>query len=196
MAAKKAGFGMFRVDAPDFKKVARAFEAVGEETKLRIIPKSLNFVGKQANTQIKRKLAKETGMAYGRVGRRVQLWRATPGRPVFTIHVRDRHGKITMGNYGARQQKAGVRHKAWGGKLAKGAFILRSGSGGPAVARTGPGRRAKLKNLYGPNIAREVERNQHFILAKTNELLGTKYVPEVLRLIDMALQKQKSRQGL
>lgn len=180
----------FRVDASGLEKVAKALQEVAEATRAKIISRALNRTGDQAATQMKRVLSKETGLRIGRVASVMKKIRAGGSRTRYEIIVRDKWTTITAGNFGAREVKMGVRHRAWGrSQTAKGAFIV----GGVAYHRQGP-ERMPIKALYGPNIAKEMLRGESFKVAeaKVNEV----FIPRVLHEIDRELQRVKGKYGL
>jgi len=171
-------------------KVARALEEVGREVRDKIIARALNRAGDMAATQIKRVLVKETGLRAGRVAAVMKKIRAGGSRIKFEIVVRDGWSTITAGNFGARETGVGVTHRAWGrSQTARGAFM----AGGVAYTRQGP-QRLPIKALYGPNIAREMERGQSLTVATAT--VGRVFIPRVLHEIDRDLQRVKGKYGL
>jgi len=187
----RRSFGLFRVDAPDLAKAGEALRNVGQETKTKIIVRALNRTGDSAFTQIKRVLASQTGLKVGRVASVMTKDRAHAGSLKFIITAKDKWTRITAGNFGARETKVGVSHRAWNRLTrAEGSFMI----GSVAVTRKSSAR-LPLKSLYGPNVAREMVRGNRSLLA-AQKSLGDVFVPRVLHEVDRELKKQKARYGL
>ena len=183
---------VLKVDATDLGRMSRAFRDLSVEQRDRILYRALNRAGDQAFTQVKRVLAKETGLKVGRVAPALKKRRADLGRLRYEIDARGGHLKITGGNFGARQVARGVSHRAWGRRqVAEGAFVPKGRS--VAFKRV---RRSRLpiENLWGPAIPREMVRG------KSGEAIrgkvATVFIPRVLHETERSIARAKARYGL
>lgn len=181
-----------KIDDSDLKAVGKALREVGDQTKTRILYRALNRAGDKSATQIKRVLAKETGLPVGRVGRALTKISASSGRLIYKIDAKGGYLKITAGNFKARQVRKGVSHGAWGRRqTAKGAFIPKGMS--VAFKRLSK-RRLPIKALYGPAIPREMVRGESRKVAPV--MLKQVFVPEAMRQLDRELKAAAARHGL
>lgn len=184
------GGGFIRIDLSKLEDVGRALRDVANESRTRIIAMALNRTGDMAATQIKRVLVKETGLPAGRVGAALRKIRAGGGRLVYIIEAKSGWFPITSGNFGARETRKGVSHRAWGkSQTADGAFL----AGSVAMTRVSKSR-LPIKKLWGPNIAREMERGQSGPVAQAT--VRAVFIPRVLHEIDRSIKAAKARYGL
>lgn len=181
------------VDASAIKNAAKALREVGLVTTDKLIVRALNRTGDKVRTDMKRILAEVTGERVGKIMASLHRSLAAPGNLTYTITARDKWERITAGSFGARETRAGVRHRAWGrSQLARGAFLL----AGVAVARKGRSR-LPLRNLYGPNIAREIERDQgQKITGAVYNAVAQTFAPRLLHEVDRELKRVKGKYGL
>jgi hypothetical protein len=145
-----------------------------------------------AFTRVRRVLAKETGLPFGRVGKALSKHKASAGSLTYTITARSQYFKITGGNFGARQVRKGVSHRAWGRRqVADGAFIPKGMS--VAFKRLGP-KRLPIKALYGPSIPREMIRGQSGAVIR--QMVATVFIPRALHELRREIVRVKSKYGL
>lgn len=179
-----------KVDTREIAKVGQALSEVGLAVRERVLYRALNRTGDMATTQVKRTLAKETGLKVSRIGQALKKTRARPGFLTYAIDARGGFLKITTGNFGARQVRAGVSHKAWNRRqTAKGAFMV----GRVAFKRLGRAR-LPIRALYGPAIPREMVRGHSEQVIQG--MVATVFIPRTLHEIDRELKKAKARHGL
>ena len=137
---------MITIDS-NIKEMTRALTRVQK----RVIPQATSAaINKTARTvfkEIKRDVAKDTGLKQKDVAERMTLIKSNKYNQSATIHMRGRWFNLIRFN--ARQTKKGVRAKAWGkSKLYKGAFIANKGR--TVFARKGK-KRLPIRGLVGPN---------------------------------------------
>lgn len=183
---------VLRIDASDLGDMAKAFRYVSLEARDKILYRALNRTGDQAFTAVKRVLSKETGLKIGRVARALNKRKAFTGRLAYEIVARGGFLKITAGNFGARQVRRGVSHRAWGRRqTAQGAFI----PSGYSVAFKRLGReRLPIRALYGPAIPREMVRGESDQAIRGK--VRTVFIPRVLHETERAIASAKGRYGL
>lgn len=133
----------------------------------KAMAEEINYTGNRALTQIRRKLADQTKIAYGQMMQAVTLRPASPRRLMANIKVKDKVpdlGKF-MTSYTSRPKswrakgwRQTMRIRVWAGSQkfpvrAKNVFVADFGRGRMfIVARKGKGR-LPLKVLSGPNLA-------------------------------------------
>ena len=180
------------IDASDLGDMAQAFRDIARDEKTKIIHRALNRTGDQAFTVVKRVLAKETGLKVGRVARHLKKNRAGPNLLRYEIEARGGYLTITKGNFGARQIRKGVSHKAWGRRqTADGAFIPK----GRRVAFKRLSRaRLPIKALYGPSIPREMVRGESDKAIRIK--VAAVFIPRVLHETNRSIARAKRRHGL
>lgn len=116
------------------------------------LTRSLNKTLDQVKTQASRDIAGAMGMKVGAVKKRLKKIRA--GRDRLSAVMRADHYAPNLIEFGARQLKKGVSHKAWNRRQRqKGVFIIpgKHSGKGVVVARRGKGR-TPLKTIYGPTL--------------------------------------------
>jgi hypothetical protein len=139
--------------------------ALGERANMAM-SRALNHEGAKALTQVKRSLAKQSGMKYSDLSK---LTHAVPSSPsTLTYQIRVSGKETNIAAFGGRQTAAGVSASPWGERhVFAGTFMVYAHAGeqglsgivaeGSALAfkRVGKGR-LPIHPLYGPNIGREV----------------------------------------
>lgn len=146
-----------------------------------IVARALNRAGDQATTALGRQLAKETGLGVSKVRGSVHARRASRSDLVYTIKVDG--GAVPLSEFGARQQKKGVSARPWGiRRIFPGTF---QGVAGARVFKRQGKARLPIQQLYGPDLAKEVERGQSLdVVAKTaQEAFSKRVAHEVARMI-------------
>lgn len=127
-----------------------------------IISRALNRAGDQATTALGRELGQDTGLAVRKVRESVRAKRSSQYDLVYRIVVKG--GAIPLSEFGPRETRRGVSARPWGQRrVFPGTF---QGVAGERVfKRTGP-ERLPIKQLYGPDLAKEVERGQSLAVVK------------------------------
>lgn len=140
--------------------VLRDFRGINRKVVDKAIVTALNKTGKEVSTEAKRKLSDATGLKKGTVAKRIKIEKARRNKETTTIKIGGRY--LNLIEFGGRQTKAGVSHKAWGQRqVARGAFIFTGKNSGKRLVgkrvkgqKTGTGK-ARIKGLYGANIPTE-----------------------------------------
>ena len=110
--------------------------------------------GNEARTQVKRTLTKQTGIKYGLIDKAIETkFREKPG----LLYALEATGEETNLNlFGAVQRKKGVSARPWNvRRVFRSSFFVR----GKVYHRLTP-KRGPIEPLYGPNIARELVKDQ------------------------------------
>ena len=120
------------------------------------IAKALDAVGNKTKTQLKRAVAKQAGVKAGRVEAALSVRQAMgSGQGTFTIVARD--VTLSLKEFGARQTRAGVSAAPWNKRrVFPHTFI---GPNGHVFVREGKAR-LPIKKLWGPNIPKEMVKDQ------------------------------------
>ena len=120
------------------------------------IAKALDAVGNKTMTQVKRSVAKQAGVPVGKAGAVLSARQAMgSGQGTFTIVARD--VTLSLKEFGARKTRAGVSAAPWAKRrVFPHSFI---GPGGHVFVRQGKGR-LPIKKLWGPNIPKEMVKDQ------------------------------------
>jgi hypothetical protein len=128
--------------------------------------RALNQEGNKARTQVRTAVAKQTGVAKGRLG--LVTRSSTPATLTYTISASGRESNVAA--FKGKQVAAGVSAQPWGQRrIFEHAFMLKAvkgiegavsadAEGGKLMAfvrRPGGGRTA-LRPVFGPNLGREI----------------------------------------
>lgn len=148
-----------RVDLLD-EAVARfgnQLSALGNGLARTVMARALNHEGDKGRTQVKRALVKQTGIKYGKVNQAVKTIHANAGSLLYTLEARG--DETNLGLFGARQGKRGVSAAPWAKRrVFKKSFAIGAYSG-KVYTRTSK-KRFPLRPLWGPNIARELVKDE------------------------------------
>lgn len=122
----------------------------------QVIPQAsstaLNKTTRTVSKEIKRDVAKDTGLKQKEVAERMSLVKANKHTQAAYIKMSGRYFNLI--HFKARQIKKGVKAKAWGkSKLYRGAFIANKGR--TVFARMGK-KRLPIRGVAGPNPAVEL----------------------------------------
>lgn len=140
-----------------YKRYGDALQAIGNRDARQVFARALNRGGDQGRTQVKRSLVAQTGIKYGLINKTVKTVRAQPNRLVYTLEASGSETNLKL--FGASQTARGVSASPWGKRhMFKSAFIIQSHDG-KVFKREGKGR-GSIKPLFGPNIAREIVKDQ------------------------------------
>ena len=120
------------------------------------ISKALDAVGNKTFTQVKRAVATQTGLPYGRVGKVISRKQAMgSGGGTFVITARDT--AVSLKEFGPRKTARGISAAPWAKRrVFPHTFI---GPGGHVFVREGKGR-LPIKKLWGPIIPKEMVKDQ------------------------------------
>lgn len=144
------------LDDDVLKRFGNQLGAIGEAKAVQVMYRALNRGGDETRTQIRRSLVKQTGIKYGLINRAVTTVPAHSTRLAYTLEAKGDETNLSL--FGAKQGKRGVSAAPWGKRRAfKGTFII-ARYGGKVFKRTTKAR-FPIKQVYGPNIARELHRS-------------------------------------
>lgn len=139
------------------KRFGNRLASLGDEGARKVMSRALNHEGDKGRTQIKRVLVRQTGIKYGQVNKAMKTIRSSPATLTYTLEARGDETNISL--FGARQRKKGVSAAPWGTRrIFKHSFVVPSYDGRVYVRRGAS--RFPLKALYGPNIARELLKDE------------------------------------
>lgn len=175
------------VDTSQIEALARVIDAVPAGIRDVVIPRSLNDVGDQVFTAVKRSVAQQTGATAGRVAKALDKKRATPGVHVFKIVASDRF--MSLKDFGPKQTKKGISSAPWKKRrVFPGTFF---GPGGHVYKRTGKSR-LPIEKLYGPAIPREMIRDATagVVLQIVNEKLPKRIEYWTMRILAQGASAQ------
>ncbi len=181
----------FQIDLRDMYRLGANFERIGVNFTARqnVISRSINHGLRKLRTQLKRDLVSWTGNRRSNdVRNAFRIRFAHPGLLRGALTVTDKHTKIDAKRYGASWSRGrpGVSHAAWNRRqIAKGSFM--PAKLGFAVTRTSKSR-LPLQALWGPNMAREIERHAPEVQTKLNAV-GIVVAREAARLLRIEIAK-------
>lgn len=139
------------------KRFGNRLASLGEEGARTVMSRGLNHEGDKGRTQVKKALVRQTGIKYGLINQAVNTKYSTPATLTYTIEARGSETNISL--FGARQRKKGVSAAPWGKRrIFKHSFVVPRYSGRVFVRRGAD--RFPLKPLFGPNIARELVKDE------------------------------------
>lgn len=186
---------------------------VGYQRQDKVIAMALNEGAERLKTQLKRSLQIWTGARQqGSILKRLRVKKAFPGAGSgsnigrwsgslqASVEVKSPWMLIGTKNFGAFNIKGvGVGHFAWGrAQVADKAFLVKGiamhrGRSTDGAWEKG---RSAIKPIYGPNLAREVERHAPQVRALQNLALKTGVMPALTRLAELEMAKAKAANGL
>jgi hypothetical protein len=145
------------VDTRELVDYAALYESISLKMANAVVPRALNHVGDIARTQVKRELAKQTGLTVTAVDKSMRTVRAIPARHSYELVATGR--PIPLRDFAARQTRGGVSARPWGKRrVFPGTFVVRA-LGGHVFRRVGRARLPILK-LWGPSLPRELLRGK------------------------------------
>lgn len=184
------------VDLTDMERLAKGF--IGIYTRLTkgrlVISRAINHGLMKLRTGLRRDVSQWTGL---KAQRKIhQSFKILPAKPEFLVgvlSVQSGHTTITREYYGATwsRRNPGATHAAWNKpQLAVRTFMLPGRK--PVFRRVKPTdkSRKKVMPIWGPNLAREVERHQAEVQAKVTAA-GAVVAREAARL--MAVEIARAR---
>lgn len=145
------------------------------------VVRALNRAGDQAATAIGRQLAKETGLGVRRVRDSVRARRASQYDLVYVIIVPG--GAVPLSEFAPRETRKGVSARPWGKRRVFPSTF--QGVAGERVFKRVGKARLPIKQLYGPDLAKEVERGQSadVVTNVAQEAFAKRIAHEVSRLL-------------
>jgi hypothetical protein len=177
------------INSDDMRNLGKALAEVGTDLQNRIIASALNRSGDQCFTELKRIAAEKSGRSISYAASRIDKKVAYGTRHEYTMVVRDWWAKITAGEFRAREMGESIAHRAWAGGIAHRSFII------SGVAFHRPDKMG-IKPLYGPNVAREVERAMPEVREMIGDKLDKVFMPRVMHELDRAVGRTKAKYGL
>jgi hypothetical protein len=145
------------VDTRELVDYAALYESISLKMANAIVPRALNHVGDTARTQIKRELAKQTGLTVTAVDKSMRTVRAIPARQSYELVATGK--PIPLREFAARQTRRGVSARPWGQRrVFPDTFIVRT-LGEHVFHRAGRARLPIVK-LWGPSLPRELLRGK------------------------------------
>src|SRR5687768_13015009 len=151
------------------KRFGDQLASLGAGQAAKVMARALNHEGDKVRTQVRSAISKQSGIDKGRLG--IITHGASGGSLTYTLSVTDREKNI--GGFKARKVADGISAQPWGTRrVFPGAFFLKSKKGTQGAVGAGteggtllafvrkPGERKKLKPLFGPNLARELLKDE------------------------------------
>lgn len=158
-------------------KFVRLLEQAGKGKARQAMSRALNDAGDKGRTQVRRALVKQTGMKYGWVIRGMKTRRASANSLAYTIS--ESGDETNLREFGAKWLRPGVRAYPWGhSRIFTGSFLVPS-RGNKVFVRQGA-KRLPIKPLYGPNLGREVVKDQS---REAFERIAPKLQPAIERAV-------------
>lgn len=131
--------------------------ALGDGQARVIMSRSLNHEGEKGRTQVKRALVRQTGIKYGLIDKAMKTIYSTPASLTYTLEARGEETNLNL--FGAKQGKRGVSAAPWNRRRVFPHTFMVDRYGGKVFVRTGKAR-FPIKPLFGPNIAREIVKDE------------------------------------
>jgi hypothetical protein len=151
------------------KRFGAQLEALGKGGAAKVMARALNHEGDKVRTQVRTAISKQTGILKGRLN--LITHGANESNLTYTLTTTGRETNVAA--YKGRQVEKGVSAAPWGNRrIFEKAFMLKSKKGVQGAVGAGteggtllafirkPGERKKLHPLYGPNLARELIKDE------------------------------------
>jgi hypothetical protein len=151
-------------------RVGGAVARLGSGQARIAMSRALNHEGAKGFTQVKRVLVKQTGIKYGLITKAVTDQKSNPGTLTYQIIAHGNETNIAL--FGAVERKKGVSAAPWATRRI---FPHTFFAGGKVFRRLGKAR-LPIKGVYGPNIAREIVKNESAAAFK----LGTSRIADAV----------------
>lgn len=130
---------------------------LGEGQARVIMSRSLNHEGDKGRTQVKRALVQQTGIKYGLINQAMKTIYSTPASLTYTLEARGTETNLNL--FGARQGQRGVSAAPWNTRRVFKSTFMIGRYGGRVFRRVGKSR-FPIKPMFGPNIAREIVKDE------------------------------------
>lgn len=165
-----------RLDPKDERlhRYENALAALAEGDAEKVMARALNHEGDKKRTQVQRKLAEVTGLRYRDIAKAITTVRARTGRLEYKLTFNGRETNLNV--FQARQTKQGVSAAPWGVRRIFPHTFIVGKYGGRVFKRTGEASadtryklmdyghkghgRLPIRQVYGPNLAREVLKDE------------------------------------
>tara|TARA_B100000315_G_scaffold1999_1_gene1807 strand:- start:46 stop:660 length:615 start_codon:yes stop_codon:yes gene_type:complete len=182
----------------NINQVVAQFRGMPKRVVTKAVVTALNKIGKEVTTEAKRQLADKTGLKKGTVAKRIKMDKASRQKEEVTVRIGGRW--LNLIEFGARETKRGVSHKAWGRRqVTKGAFFFKGSNSGKQLVGKKPkgtktGKRGKpilerrVKGLVGAHIPTE------FFRGDVDKILKRKIASRFNKLLATALDFQFSKE--
>jgi hypothetical protein len=188
----------YRIDAADAARIARLFDRLSANMQQRAWERARSTIRRRLKVETVRLVAKRTdlrpkdvrdkirdyndGSAYGIDVRSRWL-------PLYELGAVRRYGRKRPrnadGTYAAGGAGGGVTVRGWGRH--RGAFVATMKSGHVGIFRRVGEDRAPVREVWGPNPAWEVFKNDQTYLAMMQRIVQEEFVPELERQIKVLL---------
>jgi hypothetical protein len=157
--------------------------ALGDGLARTVMARALNHSGDKGRTQVKRALVRQTGIKYGMINSAMKTIRASASTLTYTLEAKGDETNISL--FGARQGKAGVIASPWGKRQTFESTFMIGAYGGRTYKRTSKyGNRFPIKPVYGPNIAREMLKDETAATFKAGNVgLADRIAHEIARVL-------------
>ena len=181
------------VDLRDMDRLAQGYYGIATRIQKggEVISRAINHGLRKLRTEVRRDLSRWTGLkAQNKIHESISLAWSTPAFLTGVLKVKAGHTVVTKDYYGAswNRNNPGATHKAWNrGQLAKGTFMV---PGLKPIFKRTTGQRLPIAPIWGPNLAREVERHQTEVQAKVTAI-GIVVSREAARLMSVAISQAK-----
>lgn len=186
-----AGPVVLTIDLTDMRQLAKGYTGIATEIERGkvIISQSINHGLRKLKTRMTADLRTWTGLRVrSKSQEAIKLHYAHPGNLTGILRVRSGHTAVTKEYYGASWNRAnpGATHAAWNRRqIAVGTFMAPGMK--PVMRRTGSAR-LPIAPLWGPNMAREVDRHRDQVQAQVTAV-GVIVSREAARLMSVAIAK-------
>ena len=194
-ARHMAGAIHLKVDLTEMNKLATGYHgiAAGIQRGHVVISRSINHGLRKLRTVLTNDLKAWTGLKVkAKIRESMKMHLSNPGSLTGILRVRSGHTAVTKEYYGAtwNRKNPGASHSAWNRRqIAVGTFMAPGMK--PVMRRTGSAR-LPIAPLWGPNLAREVDRHRPEVQTKV-DAIGVKVAAEAARLMRMEIAKARSR---
>lgn len=169
-------------DARDFFRLSKAFGALPEKIRTRVLARAMSRVGQMGATQVGRLAADRVNVPVGLVRERTKSFQRE-GEATVVV----KSDWISLYKIGARQTRTGVTVRSRGSYAH--AFISAMKSGHVGVfRRDGAGsKRLPIHEQFGPNPAHDITRNPDDYQDLIEQVAETHVLPRMLHELSRAL---------
>ncbi|MFZ4807487.1 MAG: hypothetical protein ACOYLQ_09540 [Hyphomicrobiaceae bacterium] len=152
-----------------------------------VISRAINFGMRRLKARLTDQAKTWTGIQRrSEIAKGFKILPSSPATLTGVLRVRDYHRAVTAENFGATWSRSnpGATHRAWNrSQLAVGTFMVRGRK--PIFRRVGKGR-FPIEPLWGPNVAREIERHRPAVQTQVN-LIAIDVQREAVALMRVAI---------
>lgn len=188
------GYQTLEVDlGPAFRDIQQYISRFSAEVQGRALYNALNHEGAKVLTQVRRAVAQQTSIKYGRVMSHIRDSKAHPGRLEYRLLAADKTTWLNEFSYrvGAHRQVTSVR--VWNRTVSyrKGPhrpFVMPGGSGIVKRIQTHSSHSGPLgvKALYGPNVAKEMIRPGFPSFQELATCVPVRIIPRLMHELEQA----------